>query len=128
MSLSTIGFSEGTGKSTLLRYGHCAVYSSQCMTGISPVTLFAVYVVTLMLTFRPMLGSSKLTGCVSNVSVCPLSTFTLTSSVLPCSPSSAATSVFRYVLVLTSSNNAFTLRDRSPFFENTWHSSKSYKV
>ena len=84
---------------------------------MSPVTLFAVYAVTFMFTFRSTLSSSKLTGFVSNVSICPFSTFTVTFSVLPCKPSSAPTSAFRYVLVLASSNSALTSSDRSPFFK-----------
>ena len=66
-----------------------------------------------------MLTRLKLTGFVSKVSICPLSTFTATFSVLPCSPSSAATSKLMYVLVLASSNSAFTFSDRSPFFRMT---------
>ena len=104
-------------KSIFLRYGHFELYSFQCMTVMSPVTLFAVYAVTFMFTFRSTLSSSKLTGFVSNVSICPFSTFTVTFSVLSCKPSSEATTAIRYVLVLASSNSAFTFSYRSPFFK-----------
>ena len=104
------------GNSMFFRCGHCLLYLFQFTTVMLPVTLSAVNAVTLVLTLPFMLLSSKLIGFVSNVSICPFKTFTVTFCGFPCRPSSAATSVLIYVWVLESSSRAFTFIKRSPFF------------
>ena len=83
-----------------------------------PVTRFVVKAVILKL-FPHRLSRIHSTGVVSNVSTCPFKTLTFTFCILPCKPSSAATSALTYVLVLASSNRALIFNLRSPFLRYT---------
>ena len=101
------------------RCGHCLVHWLQSNASMLPVTLFAVNAVIFVLKLPFILNSSISMGLVSNVSTCPFKTITVTFSVVPCTPNSAATSALMYVLVLASSSRAFTFTDRLPFVSMT---------
>ena len=109
----------GFGNCIPFKWVHFAAYFPQLITFMFPVTRSAVNALMVVFTFPSKLSNSTSTGVVSKVSVCPLRTFTVTLWGCPWSPSSAATSAFKYVFVEASSNNAFTLILRLPFFRNT---------
>lgn len=119
INTSTIGLEPIRGNLICLRWGHWCACLFQSMTRISPVTLLAVNASMCLLTVPPTCSSQTFTGVVSNVSTCPLNTFTVTLSVLSYSPNSAAMSALTYVFVLALSSNAFTFSWRFPFFNMT---------
>ena len=92
MSTSARGRMVVHGKSMFFRWGQFLLYIFQFTASMSPVTWFAVNAVTLVLTLPHKLSSRTSIGLVLNVFICPFNTFTVTYSVLPCRPSSAATS------------------------------------
>ena len=102
-----------------LRCGHLLACFLQSIASKFPVTLSVVNALTVLLTLPSKLSSSTSTGIVSNVSVWPFRTFTVTFCEIPLSPSSLATSALMYVLVEASSSKVFTLIARLPFLRIT---------
>lgn len=133
MRTPRIGFLVESGVFICLIYGHFGLKSFKCITGIPPVSLFAMHAVTFKFNFRLTLSSSELTGFVSNVSICLLNTITVTFSVVPCNTSSAATSAFKYVLPcqtihkLLATGHHFFL-ELLIQFGNLWNASWRYSV
>ena len=117
--MSTIGRFAVQGKSIFSRCGHRLLNPFQSITLMFPVTLFGVYAVTFILTLPVALFNSIPVGLDSNVLTCPFKTLTVTVSILPLRPSSAATSSLTYVFVLASSSKALTFSERLPFFSMT---------
>ena len=83
------------------------------------MTRSVVNALILLMKLPSKLWISNSTGTVSNVSVLPLSTVTVTFWQFPCRPSSAATSELRYVFVLVLSKRAFTSTQQFPLFKIT---------
>ena len=84
-----------------------------------PVTRSVVYALILLMKLPSKLSISNSTGIASDVSVFPLSSFTVTLWQFLWRPNSAATSELRYIFVLASSKRAFTSTRRFPLFKIT---------